>query len=83
MATCARCGGFDGEHHQCPGQPLDVTGWMGDVFLGVVLGGAVGVLLFGMIGAALFGRALDVPGLVLGSIAGVTLVRRSRRLVLH
>jgi hypothetical protein len=51
----------------------------GDLFVGVVLGGAIGILVFGMIGHALFGRALDTVGFVAGSLVGVTLVRASGR----
>lgn len=51
----------------------------GDLFVGIVLGGAIGILVFGMMGHALFGRALDTVGFVAGSLVGVTLVRASGR----
>lgn len=82
MATCARCHGYLNEGHVCRRRP-ERGGRFGDFFLGVVLGGALGVIIFGMIGDAVFGLALDTPGLFLGAIAGVTVVRTSHKLLLH
>jgi hypothetical protein len=82
MATCARCRGYLNEGHECRRRP-ERGSRFGDLFLGMVLGGALGVILFGMIGDAVFGRALDTPGLLLGSIAGITIVRTSHKLLLH
>jgi hypothetical protein len=82
MATCARCHGYLHEGHVCRRRP-EAGSRIGDLFVGVVLGGALGVIVFGMIGDAVFGRALDTPGLVLGSIVGLTVVRKSHKLLLH
>jgi hypothetical protein len=77
MAICTRCHGYLRYGHVCRHQ-METTR-PSDFFLGAVLGGAIGILLFGMGGDALFGRALDALGLVAGSLAGLTLVRATRR----
>jgi hypothetical protein len=72
MAICTRCHGYLTYGHVCR-RHLETTR-TSDFFLGAVLGGAVGILLFGMGGDALFGRALDMIGLITGSLSGLTLV---------
>ena len=80
MATCARCGGYLGDHHACHGRFAAAMHWSADVLLSSVVGAAIGVLLLGEAAVRVTGQSFEVVGLTVGPFLAYAVVRTLRRL---
>jgi hypothetical protein len=80
MATCARCGGYLGDHHTCHGRFAAAMHLSADVLLSSVVGAAIGVLLLGEAAQRLTGQSFEVVGLTVGPFLAFAVLRTVRRL---
>jgi hypothetical protein len=80
MATCARCGGYLGDHHVCHGRLAAAMHLSADALLSGVVGAAIGVLLLGEAAVRITGQSFEVVGLTVGPFLAFAVVRTLRRL---
>jgi hypothetical protein len=79
MATCARCGGYLGDHHTCHGRLAAAATWSLDLVLACALGSALGLLVLGEAALRLTGQSFEVVGLAVGPFLAFALLRALRR----